>query len=494
MMNRRRFVLSAAATAALPELRVFARETGTSSLELHPDRPGAVVPMNFVGLSYETQQLSDAAYFSTANTGLIASFKALAAHGVLRLGGNTSDYGYWKPTASSVAPPRARREYKVGDPPPDLSYAVTPEAVRNLNAFLEATGWTCLYGINLGTNTPALAAEEAAFVARTLGARLEYFQIGNEADRFASTIRDPKLTGHAWNADAYLTEWLGFAKAVLARVPNAKFGLPDVASNAEWIAAVGDRLQNDSIREHVACVTHHYYIGGPPSNPDMTIARILKADPRVERDAAIVRASAEKLHSGYRMSEGNTCYRGGKPGVSDVFAAALWSADYLLRLASLGYAGVNLHGGDAQTVANSLGGKLPGDEIVLAEHGNPATHPHPYYTPIAHIGDEYLLEPVAYGMKFAGLFAGATMVPLEFDPGSVNATAYAGRRRDGMLIVAVVNKDAQQSVVLPKGRTWTPLQTLGAPSLDARAATLSASAPASVSMVPPAMAMLFSVA
>ena len=56
------------------------------------------------------------------------------------------------------------------------------------------------------------------------------------------------------------------------------------------------------------------------------------------------------------MTEGNTCYRGGKPGVSDVFAASLWAADYLLELASLGYAGVNLHGGDGQMVANSLGG------------------------------------------------------------------------------------------------------------------------------------------
>jgi hypothetical protein len=44
-----------------------------------------------------------------------------------------------------------------------------------------------------------------------------------------------------------------------------------------------------------------------------------------------------------RMTEGNTCYRGGKPGVSDVFAAALWSADYSLLLTSNNYSGVNLH-------------------------------------------------------------------------------------------------------------------------------------------------------
>jgi hypothetical protein len=63
--------------------------------------------------------------------------------------------------------------------------AVTPEPVKNLAEFLQATGWNCIYGIGMGTNTPARAAEEAVFVAETLGDRLQYFQIGNEPDRFS---------------------------------------------------------------------------------------------------------------------------------------------------------------------------------------------------------------------------------------------------------------------------------------------------------------------
>lgn len=496
-MDRRKFLYTTVATAALPHLKMLAQGTVSASIALHPDGPGPKVPPNFVGLSFETQELSDPGFFSAANTGLVARFRALAPHGVLRLGGNTSDYAYWKPTPSSLPPPRAKRPSKMGDPPPDLSYAVTPEAVRNLKSFLDATGWTCLYGINLGTNTPQLAADEAAFVAHTLGARLEYFQIGNEADRFASTIRDPKLTGHPWTADAYLDEWLGFAKAIVARVPEAKFGLPDVASNAEWITAVGDRLQHDPMRAHVACISHHYYIGGPPSNPAMTIEHILKPDPRVTRDAALVSAAAAKLSTRYRMTEGNTCYRGGKPGVSDVFAAALWAADYMLLLASLGYAGVNLHGGDAQMVANSLGGTLPGDALVLAAHGNPAEHPHPYYTPIAHIGDAYVLEPVSYGMRFAGLFAGSTMLPVDFNPGGVNATAYAGRRPDGTMLLAIINKDATQDLAirlpgLDMMPHLMPRETLTAPALDAREASLDASSQSSLlHVVPRGSAVLF---
>ncbi|MEO6922511.1 MAG: hypothetical protein ABI142_01675, partial [Bryocella sp.] len=449
--------------------RAFA-QSNTATLTLHPEKPGPTIPHNFIGLSYETQQLSDPTFFSQHNTGLIAQIKALAPHGVLRLGGNTSDYGFWKPTPTSKMPERKPRAYKVGDPPPNMSYAVTPEAVRNLNAFLEATGWTCLYGINFGNNTPSLAAEEATFVTKILGTKLEYLQIGNEADRFGKTIRDPKLTGKPWNADTFLDEWLTFAKAILAKVPTAKFGMPDIASNAAWFATIGTRLADDPIREHIACLTHHYYIGGPPSNPAMTIEHILKPDPRVEKIAQTVQSAAEKLHKPYRMTEGNTCYRGGKPGVSDVFASALWSADYLLLLASLGYAGVNLHGGDGPMVANSLGGKLPGDEIVLAEHGDPASHPHPYYTPIAHIGNDYIAEPVSYGMKFAGMFAGATMISVDFNPGAINATAYAAKLPNGDQILAIINKDSLPLEASVGKHNSAMFQKLEAPSLTSREA------------------------
>jgi hypothetical protein len=456
-LDRRRFLIATAAAAA--SLRTFAQTPAahTATLTLNADQPGPTIPHNFVGLSYETQQLSDPSFFSPANTGLIAQLRALAPHGVLRLGGNTSDYGFWKPTPDAVPPPRAKRDYKVGDPPPDLIYNVTPEAVRNLRAFLDATKWTCLYGINLGTNTPAHAAEEAVFVSKTLGPKLEYFQVGNEADRFGSTIRDPKT----WNADTYFTEWLSFANAIRAAVPSdspARFGLPDTAGNPAWYATVVDRLLAlaPADRPTVAALTHHYYFTGPPDNPKATIANLLQPDPHADKLAPDIHAAAARLSDGehhtipYRMTEGNTCYRGGKPGLSDVFAASLWAADYFLLLASRGYSGVNLHGGDGQMVADSLGGKLPGDDLV---HDDPASHPHPYYTPIAHIGSSYVAEPVSFGMRFAQQFAGAALIDLDFDPGDVNATAYAAKfpaaaGQPARTLVAIINKDATQDLEL----------------------------------------------
>src|SRR6266702_55222 len=467
-IDRRRFVMVSAAAAA--SWKSFG-QTATGGapqpvkLTLHADQPGPAIPQNLVGLSYETQQLSQPNFFSPANTGLIAQMRALAPHGVLRLGGNTSDYGFWKPTPDSVAPPRVKREYKMGDPDPNLSYPVTPEAVHNLRAFLDATGWTCLYGINFGTNTPALAADEAVFVTKVLGAKLEYFQVGNEADRFGTTIRDPKT----WNANTFFDEWLTFANAIHAKVPGAKFGLPDTAGNPEWYAVVVSRLLAlpDHYRPGVGALTHHYYFTGPPSNPKATVANLLHPDPHVDKLASDIHAAAAQLGAGehrtvpYRMTEGNSCYRGGKPGFSDVFAASLWAADYLLKLASLGYSGVNLHGGEGNMVANSLGGTLPGEELMADPK---APHPRPFYTPIADIGASYVAEPVSFGMKFAQQFAGATMVAVDFDPGEANATAYAAKFKDGRTLVAVINKDAAQDleITLPG---WRIAERLTAESL-----------------------------
>jgi hypothetical protein len=493
-MDRRRFLLATAATATLPSLHALAQAAApaTSTLQLHAGQPGARVPANFIGLSYETNQLTDPSFFKPSNIALIQQFRALSPNGVLRIGGNTSDIGWWKPTPDSKQPEIHVRDTGGGEPTSALAYPITPEAIHNLRAFLDATGWTCIYGINLGTNTPARAADEAAVVTKVLGSKLEYFQLGNEPDLFNRHLRDPKT----WSADLYMNEWLAEADAIRARVPSARFGLPDTSGNPDWYAVIVTRLLALKNPPNVVALTHHYYIGGPPSNPQMTIGYILAPKPRVAQLAHDIRAAADRLSAGehrtvpYRMTEGNTCYRGGKPGVSDTFASALWVADYLLDLAHFGYAGVNIHGGDGKAVGNSLGGHLPGDDIVLAQHGDPSQHPHPYYTPIAHIGDAYVAEPINYGMRFAGHFAGATMIPIDFNPGKVNATAYAAKSADGKTMIAIINKDANQPlpIHLPG---YTPALTLSAPALDATHAQLAeGSAQGSLSSVPPATAVL----
>jgi len=469
-MDRRRFLVTTAATAvSLKSLAQTPAQPAAATLTLHPDKPGPTIPANFVGLSYETQQLSDPNFFSAANAGLVAQFRALAPNGVLRIGGNTSDVGWWKPTPTSKQPPLPAKVVIVPLRPDErpfqeLAYAVTPEAIRNLRAFLDAAGWTCLYGINLGTSTPERAAEEAEFVAKTLGPKLEYFQLGNEPDIFYNRFR----VKANWTAEVYLDEWLAAANGVRARVPNARFGLPDTSGNPQWSSTIADRLSSMKDRPEIAAISHHYYFTGPPSNPNATLDRLLHPNPKVQQTAETTRAAALKIGTKYRMTEGNTCYKGGKPGFSDVFGAALWAADYLLTLASLGYAGVNLHGGSGKAVADSLGGTLPG-ELLMPDPKAP--HPRPFYTPIAEVDGKYVAEPVFYGMKFAQQFAGATLIPVDFNPGAINATAYAAKLPTGQVVVAIINKDETHDLHIDVP-FYSTSAVLSAPSLTSTQASI----------------------
>src|SRR5580698_225558 len=219
MPTRRKFLAAAVCALATTRLHAQGQSKVRVALTIPRDATGPHMPVDFVGLSYEVQQLRDPSFFSAQNSGLIHEFKALSSTGVLRLGGNTSEFAYWKPTPDFPEPEHPQVREVVGEPKAQY-YPVTPEAVRNLAEFLQAAGWNCIYGIGMGTNTPARAAEEAVFVAEALGDRLQYFQIGNEADLFDRHLRDPKT----WSAKTYLEEWLTLARAIAAGVPAAKFG------------------------------------------------------------------------------------------------------------------------------------------------------------------------------------------------------------------------------------------------------------------------------
>jgi hypothetical protein len=478
-ISRRTFLSSAAFTIAAHRLRAQSTAPVEVALAIPSEATGPHMPADFVGLSYEVQQLADVSFFSAENTGLIREFKALSANGVLRLGGNTSEFAWFQPTPSTPEPQHPQIREVVGEPRAQY-YAVTAQAVRSLAAFLKATGWSCLYGINMGTNTPPRAAEEAEFVAKTLGSSLQYFQIGNEVDLFNRHLRDP----NTWSPKSYLDEWLGLARAIVARVPGAKFGMPDVASKVAWLTQIAELWPSIQNPPHVTTLTHHYYFGGPATNPDVNIPNLLKPATmeRVQQTADIATAAADKMHVRVRMTEGNTCYRGGKPGVSDVFAAALWSADYSLLLASNNYSGINLHGGTGKSVANSVGGSLPGDTLLKEQGATPeqiASHPHPFYTPIATFGSEYMLEPVAYGLKFAGSLSGSTFIHADLtsnlQSAGVDATAYAAKSASGRTSVIVLNKDANKdlSVTVDFGSGKSDAveaESLRAPAIDSREA------------------------
>src|SRR6202161_3429340 len=229
MLTPRKFLAAAACTVAATRFHAQGQSKARAALIIPSEANGPHMPIDFVGLSYEVQQLAEPSFFSTQNSGLIRELKALSSTGVLRLGGNTSEFAYWKPAPDSPEPEHPQVREVVGEP-------------------------------------------KAHYYAVTLGDRLQYFQIGNEADLFSHHLRDPKT----WSAKAYLEEWLALARAIATRVPAAKFGMPDVASNASWLTEIADQWPSIQAPPHVLTLSHHYYFGGPATNPEVNIPNLLK--------------------------------------------------------------------------------------------------------------------------------------------------------------------------------------------------------------------------
>jgi len=416
-MKRREFLCSAgSAVAAACFVPRFLRAEGKAVedaraiqaiLTVNESAKLATVPLDYTGLSYESAQLANPAFFAAENSSLVALVRKLGGQGVLRLGGGTSEFTAFTTQEQTGTPPFDA----VG---PDTSKNVksdtpiTPKSLRNLRAFLDATNWRCLYGLNLGRGTGEHAAEEADYVQRALGPRLIAFQLGNEPDAWRNRYRPS-----TWTYADYWKGWIVAQKAVLARVPQAKFSGPDISNKMAYLTGFAEDAKQGA--RNVVMLTSHYYAMGPAGAKDVTMDKLLSPDPKLERDLKIAMEAARKAGVPYRMCDGNSCWNGGQEGVSDTLASALWVLEMMLHFAELGCAGVNLHGG-----------------------GNG------FYTPIAgSLQSGFTQRPEYFGMELAKEFMGATLVQSTLECSSNNRVrAYVGEK-DGALLVLAINKTEQ---------------------------------------------------
>lgn len=448
-MNRRKFLKSSALVSAAALTRHAAwGESVSVRLTLDRHRRGNPIPADFTGLSYETAQLGDPTFFSPANTELIGFIRRLGRSGVLRIGGNTSEYSYWSPQGTQTESQTTRErdeadvlQQAVG---PDTGHGpakhekITPEAIHNLADFIQATGWKLIYGLNMGTEDADTAAAEAAYVMHAIDDRLIAFQLCNEPDLFSRNgLRRPN-----YKYAQFAQEWQHFYDVIRKKLPNAAFAGPDTAFNNEWLVPFAKQFQHE-----VAFLSQHYYAEGPPTDPSMTIERLLRPNPKLEAEFQGMTETKAESNLPFRLAETNSCYQGGKQGVSDTFASALWGADLMYQLAKAGGVGINLHGGG-----------------------------YGWYTPIAGtVPNGFLARPIYYGMLlFAEAGRGylidghldAQQLPLLTAYGLVNEPAEGG----SVAKAVVFNKDADRAVhlTIDSGGAATQARALRliAPRLD----------------------------
>ena len=448
-LTRRNVVQGAAASigAAILQgatpLRAAAQLTEASPLlaTIAYDSPGPILPANFTGLGYEISSVARKGLLDPHNSIYVELVRSLGRSGVIRVGGNTSDFARYVPGGPAVSSPKAT--------------AITTADLHDLGGFLQATGWQLLWGLNLGSErTPedlANALDEAEAVVKYIGPHLLAIEIGNEPDLFAVEHRPKPFT-----YDQFRREYEPVRDALLKRLPNVPLAGPDVAGATDWVA----RFATDE-KANLKLLTHHYY--RESQSPRSTSAKLLETDPHLAATLAQLKAASTASGLPFRLCEINSFSGGGKPGVSDTFTQALWVLDTMLRLAQAGAAGVNL-----ETGVNQLGFISSYSPIADDEH------------------DRYSAAPGFYGMlAFAQVAAPMTarsgtqpssqpgpsrLLPVTLGASPLNVTAYAVQHSATEAVLALINREPllPASIRIPqRPRTTASLLRLEAPGLSA---------------------------
>lgn len=427
-MDRRKFLAGSACVVggAVSDHLFGDDRTPVKSLRINVDanRTLGRIPADFTGLGYEISSVAIPGLLSPKNQSYIKMVRSLGRRGVIRVGGNTSDYSSFEPKGELVSLPKGT--------------VINSESLKQLGRFLDATGWKLIWGLNLGSGSPQQAVEEAQAVTRAVGDRLLAFEIGNEPDLFVH--EGHRSAGYGYGQ--FLQEYRSYKATIRAGLPESPFAGPDVAWNTDWAV----RFAKDEGHD-LKLLTHHYYRGGA-SSPKSSIQELLSPDPQLKEMITRMAAASREVGIPFRIVETNSFSGGGKPGVSDTFGGALWMLDYMLTLAWGGAAGANV-----ETGMNQLG--------FVSSYSPIMEYPHMGHS----------AAPDYYGMLVFAQFQGGERLMTDCDAAGLNATAYAVSR-DGEIRLAILNKDrwhaAEVNLTIRPRFTRAYAVRLSAPSLASR--------------------------
>src|SRR5689334_15719550 len=126
-IDRRSFL--AIATAAASGARAA---TPRAALSIDPAVALNELPNSYNGFSIETATLENPLVYHPANRSLVALFRRLTPRGVLRIGGNSSEFCWWK-AEPDVRPPEIKTvgQGRTDNWMPQKFHAITPVATDN---------------------------------------------------------------------------------------------------------------------------------------------------------------------------------------------------------------------------------------------------------------------------------------------------------------------------------------------------------------------------
>jgi hypothetical protein len=313
-------------------------------VDIHVDaeKPGAVVPKSFLGLSVEYPDVPGYTGSPAApNELFLRLLQALAAYGngppSLRIGGNSGDQSWWNPAGA----PR----------PPNVFNDITPSWVDALSVPATRLRTPVILGLNLALNDPANAEEFAeAVLSRLPPGSVDSLEIGNEPDlytrpktlRVGRRVQQRPQHRSAYGPDPYFQELDRYLEALSEQgVPLAAGGF----ASAAWDQVAPALL--DRTKGRVGVFSGHIYplrtCGGIRRRPAAWLISRLLANRRAVARARMLVSIARARGIPLRLSEANSTVCGGVKGVSDTFATALWATNALFGYLEAGVQGVNFH-------------------------------------------------------------------------------------------------------------------------------------------------------
>ncbi len=367
------------------------------AVELLSQNPGAEIPADFVGLSFEMQRvlptINGNHFFSPANKNLIATFQTLGIKS-LRVGGNTAD--------------------RPGLPVPDETDA------DSLFHFAEAADVKVIYTLRLREGSADAAAKMADHIFQNYQSDLSSFAIGNEPNVFNKSF------------PPYLAQWKIFAAQITAPTnsPHAKFSGPGVSPGHEfWSRDFADELAGSG---QIAFISQHDYPGGDAGRvKDVAAARAKILSPAMDEhylkfaDHFVPAAISNGLP--YRLEEANSFYDGGATNVSDTFASALWALNYVWWWAAHGASGINFH---------------TGDTVASREENSPCKYAVFWTSP-----QGCNIHPIGYALKMFSLASRGKMMPVKILSAvtNLNLAAYGILGDDKNFYVTLINKSHDET-------------------------------------------------
>jgi hypothetical protein len=359
---------------------------------------------------------------------------------VLRIGGDTTDWTWWPVP---------------GVPKPGgIRYSLGPGFVHVTAALAHALGAKLILGINLEADSETIAAAEARALVRGIGRRsVEALELGNEPELYGSfawykTPAGGHVTGRPAGYD--FTQFDGDFSRVSAALPNVPLAGPATGA-PQWIPGLGSFLAG---QPRVRVATLHQY---PLKRCDMpaatavypSVARLLSraASHGLADSVAPYVRLAHQRHVSLRIDELNSVSCGGAPGVSDVFASALWALDASFQMVRVGVDGVNIH-----TFPRATYGLFR----FQRRHGR-------WHASVA---------PEYYGLLMFARAAPPDSHLLRWSGTLGRVHAWATRTSEGPVHIVLINESSVQTrplaVRVAGARGLASLERLEAPSLTAR--------------------------